>query len=176
MEDLPSGLGDRCRYHAQLERILRFLIIALTVLTIGCGPSSHDQTKELVESGKRTTEIANEIERTILGNYTAMESEHVSKILASYHPDTNLPSSAEQLEKYYTVAGMAYQINDYRYVGNDGTNYVAIFHEKTEFRKKTGGKKFIVVDNEDTDVLMVFRKHEGKFKIFTSRSLKPGMW
>ena len=151
---------------------LKYLLVIIALVFLGCDSNVTRLAKSNSVKTEASSEIANELEQIIRQNYRDMESEEISKILASYHPETNLPSSRAQLEGFYAVAGMKYTIDDVRYIGNDGTNYVVIYREKTEFHKK-GGLANTIVDTEDTNVLMVFRKHEDELKVFTSRTLKP---
>ena len=130
-------------------------------------PASELDSKKGVSAGK----VPKEIPKTLMANYKAMEEKDSKSVLSLYHPRTNLISTKDQLDQYFSQVDVSYKISNIRYVGNDGENFVIVYSEVTEFRRKGNSKVF---DKEDTDVLMVFRKHDGKFKIFTSRSLKPG--
>jgi hypothetical protein len=118
-----------------------------------------------------TTNISEEITKVLRASYEAMEKKKSELALSFYHPRTSLISSKEELDRFFSETDVSYTITNIRYIGNDGENFVIVYREVTEFRRKGEVK---LVDKEDTDVLMVFRKHDGKFKIFTSRSLKPG--
>jgi hypothetical protein len=114
------------------------------------------------------------IEGVIRANYAAMENKQSEEVLRLYHPHSNLKATKKELDAYFAEMDVSYGIKDIRNIGDDGTNYVIIYHETTEFRIH-GDPKKKVVETVDTDVLMVFRKDDDQFKIFTSRSLKPGM-
>ncbi len=114
------------------------------------------------------------MEKVLRANYTAMENKQSDEILRLYHPHSNLKASKQELDAYFAEMDVSYGIKDVRNIGDDGTNYVIIYHETTEFRIH-GDPKKKVVETVDTDVLMVFWKDDNEFKIFTSRSLKPGM-
>ena len=167
-------------------------VLAALVLTCatGCGtqttPGGRDdahtraaeQTRQ--HDAKQNTQNASggedidSIVRVVRANYKAMENKESETVLSLYHPKTNLKSSKQELDQFFSRIAVTYDINNIRYIGNDGINHAIIYHEITEFRNRNDPAKK-VVDKEDTDVLMVLRKHDGEFKIFTSRSLKPGI-
>jgi len=153
------------------------LTLVLFLFTVSLPFVGHAQDDDATRSepdskeGALAAKVPKEISKTLMANYKAMEEKNSESVLSSYHPKTNLTSTKEQLDQYFSQVDVSYAISNIRYVGNDGENFVIVYREVTEFRRKGNSKLF---NKEDTDVLMVFRKHEGKFKIFTSRSLKPG--
>jgi len=175
--------------NAILTTLLALAALALTFAT-GCGTQtttgSHDDAHawSAVQTSKHDAkqntpnatgnDVIDSIIRVVRANYKAMENKESDTVLSLYHPKTNLKSSKQELDQFFSRMDVTYDIKDIRYIGSDGINNVIIYHEITEFRIRNDPAKK-VVDKEDTDVLMVLRKHDGKFKIYTSCSLKPGM-
>ena len=155
---------------------LRFILVVL-LSTVGLQSIGHAQLNKEAKTKPSSSEES-QIDKTpeiisliLKANYKAMEDKKSELVLSFYHPKTNLITSKEDLDGYFSQMDMSYSITNIRYIGNDGVNFVIVYHEVTEFRRKGNSK---LEDKEDTDVLMVFRKHDGKLKIFTSKSLKPG--
>jgi hypothetical protein len=148
------------------------LLLAACSLSVGLAEVDTTTNPKAVSIDKSLVgDAPDEISKVLNASYKAMEDKKSDLALSFYHPKTNLITTQEQLDQFFAQMDVKYSITNIRYIGNDGENFVAVFHEVTEFRRNGDAK---LVDKEDTDVLMVFRVHEGKFKIFTSRSLKPG--
>jgi hypothetical protein len=148
------------------------LLLAACFLSVGLAQEDTTANPKAVSIDKSLVGNApDEISKVLNASYKAMEDKKSDLALSFYHPKTNLITTQEQLDQFFAQMDVKYSITNIRYIGNDGENFVVVFHEVTEFRRSGDAK---LIDKEDTDVLMVFRVHEGKFKIFTSRSLKPG--
>ena len=155
-----------------LRRILVLVVLAAEFDFDSRAQDRSDAKSEFISDvDVATSKPIDEISKVLMANYNAME-EKKSKIIQSfYHPKTNLITSKEQLDQFFSQTDVSYSISNIRYIGNDGENYVIVYREVTEFRRRGSTE---LADKVDTDVLMVFRKHDEKFKIFTSKSLKPG--
>jgi len=112
-----------------------------------------------------------EIEIVLLKNYNALNKKDTSTVVKLYHPQTNLPISKKGLDKYLSKYDVKYKIEKIRFIGSDLNNFIVIYNEETEFRKKGDLE---LLEKVSTEVIMVFRKYKGKFKIYTSQTLKPG--
>lgn len=148
------------------------ILLAGGLQGIGLTQESPVNPESDSKSESQSTKVTDEISKVLKANYKAMEEKKSESALSHYHPKTNLISTKEQLDHFFSQTDLSYSITNIRYIGSDQENFVIIFREVTEFRRKGEAK---LVSKVDTDVLMVFRKHDGKYKIFTSRSLKPGL-
>ena len=123
-----------------------------------------------VQSQEGRASAEKELIKIIHGNYKALSEKNTAKVLQLYHPKSNILTPKKVLDDFLSKTDTKYEISNIRFIGEDGENFVVIYQEVTEFRKR--GQKELI-EKVETDVLLVFRRHEGKLKVFTSRSLIP---
>ena len=109
--------------------------------------------------------------KVLTSYYAAIEAEKVDDVMAFYHSKCTLPFTPEGIRQTFAQVDYRYKITNIRYIGDDGINFVIIYREQTEFWIVKEGKKKLT-DQEDSEVLMVFRREKGRLKIFSSNPLK----
>jgi hypothetical protein len=104
-----------------------------------------------------------EIKKVINRNMAALEAESIKDTLATIHTEASAYCSAKRMciimfEDY----DVSYQLVSYEYLGRSGEYAVARVRQRAIKGKDQGPE----LENNETDLLQVFRKEDGVWKIW----------
>lgn len=112
-------------------------------------------------------DVATVIEALAIENLRATEAEDIEAVLNTMHTQSPAYSNTEKI--LMSLSGtydLKYQMRLFRYIGQDGPYAIARFKFSTE---KVAGPEF---NNNLLDTFHIFRKEDGKWKIWSMAVLE----
>ncbi len=137
------------------------ITLVLCLCLVVLSPKSEDVAADTAE------DIATQIEALIVENLRATEAEELEAVLDTMHTQSPAYSNTKKLlislsETY----DLKYQIQLFRYVGQDGPYAIARFKFSSE---KVAGPEF---NDNVLDTFHVFKKEDGEWKIWSMAILE----
>jgi hypothetical protein len=125
----------------------------------------------LASSGVFADETETAVKRALRDLEAAVNKKEADECVRHFHPDS--PSRDRALSEYkktFATFDFKYEIEKMSYIGADDQVAVITFTDKTTI-EKVQGKGDRKGEIARTGLLMVFRKHQGEWKIWSSLDL-----
>lgn len=111
-------------------------------------------------------DTSSDVKKAIMANFKHTQAEDVAAVMGDMHSQSPayLPTK-QMLQQLFPAYDLAYELVDYRFVGEDGEYAYAKIRQRTT---KISGPAF---QNNELEVLMVFKQENGVWKLWTQANL-----
>lgn len=153
----------RCRFGRFDRCLFVMILVAGTHWQFSVSSASaQDKPPQSADSG-----LKDRLRKVIEANCLANEKEKIEEALATIHPDSPNYAATRQLsERLFEALDLKYEVKTFEFIGADETYSVG------RAKMRTSSADPLKFKNNETDVMLVFRKDKDDWKIWTQSILE----